>query len=73
MIGIGDYNSNIHYFIPGKIYKVKKETTDSITMITLINELGKDHIMPFDIFKVHFKPLSSNKRKRHECKTREML
>jgi len=42
-------------------------------LITLIDELGELHRMPSDIFRTNFKPLISNKRKRHECKAREML
>ncbi len=72
--GIDKYKSNIHYFIPGKIYKVKENITGpeiNSDLITLIDKLGECHRMPSDIFRIHFKPLISNKRKRHECKERK--
>jgi len=81
VIGIDEYKSNIHYFISGKIYEVKEDITgpdlklciiDS-DIITLIDELGEYHRMLSDVFRIHFKPLMSNKRKRHECKARKML
>ena len=79
VIGIDKYKSNIHYFIPGKIYKIKEDITgpdikpgDS-DIITLIDELGECHRMPSDIFREHFNPLISNKRKRHGRKARKML
>ena len=75
VIGIGKYNSNINYFISGKIYEITDPDLkfDNSDLITLIDELGECHRMPSDIFRTHFKPLTSNKRKRHECKARKML
>ena len=64
VIGIDKYGTNAHYFISGKIYKRVEDMT------TLIDELGCYHRLPADIFRTHFKPLISNKRKRHECKER---
>ena len=75
--GIGKYGTNIHYFIPGKIYKVEEDITGpdlklgiivNSDLITIIDELGECHRIPSDIFRTHFKPLISNKRRKHECK-----
>ena len=77
--GIDEYGTNAHYFISGKIYKVKEDITgpdlklDIILdsdLITLIDELGEYHRIPSDIFETHFKPLTSNKRRRNDKERR---
>ena len=66
--GIDEYKSNTHYFITGKIYKCAEEITDLnlANLVSLIDELGDNHYILFDIFETHFKPLVSNKRHRND-------
>ncbi len=68
--GINEYKTYIHFFIPGKIYKYVSETADGCF---LIDELGNDHYIPLFIFETHFKPITSNKRKRLKMEGPEFL
>jgi hypothetical protein len=73
--GIDEYISDTHYFISGKVYERVGDITDpniivNSDLVILIDELGDNHRMPSDIFETHFKPLTSNKRRRNDKERR---
>ena len=68
--GIDEYKTNVHLFIPGKIYKCISETADGYF---LIDELGDDHYIPLYIFETYFETLKSNKRHRNGARDRKEI
>ena len=62
--GIQGYRTDLDYFISGKMYKC-------IGDFSLVDELGKSHIIHPSIVEEHFVLVSSNKRKRDGNKERE--